>query len=196
MRCWPGNRTWTHGWAGVVHRKITAMGYRGSERPTRRTVADVKAAWHAIVLGQGIDSTTVLGRLFFRILAPLAEFDREMIIEGIIEGLVSGRGRTGRRPPKLTGAKLDHAQRMCDDGGLTAEEVAGVVGVARSTLYENLSACKDGGDCVMVVYRNIRPGKVDPTRTAATVRPARARKVQLPADRNWWNVAPGPRAPP
>lgn len=31
----------------VVHRKITAMGYRGSERSVRRTVADVKAAWHA-----------------------------------------------------------------------------------------------------------------------------------------------------
>jgi transposase len=31
----------------VVHRKITAMGYRGSERSTRRTVADVKDAWHA-----------------------------------------------------------------------------------------------------------------------------------------------------
>ena len=31
----------------VVHRKITAMGYRGSERSTRRTVAGVKAAWHA-----------------------------------------------------------------------------------------------------------------------------------------------------
>jgi hypothetical protein len=31
----------------VVHRKITAMGCRGSERSTRRTVADVKDAWHA-----------------------------------------------------------------------------------------------------------------------------------------------------
>jgi hypothetical protein len=31
----------------VVHRKITAMGYRGPERSTRRTVAEVKAAWHA-----------------------------------------------------------------------------------------------------------------------------------------------------
>jgi transposase len=31
----------------VVHRKITAMGYRGSERSARRTVAEVKTAWHA-----------------------------------------------------------------------------------------------------------------------------------------------------
>jgi transposase len=31
----------------VVHRKITAMGYRGSERSARRAVADVKEAWQA-----------------------------------------------------------------------------------------------------------------------------------------------------
>ena len=33
--------------ADVAHRKITAMGYQGSERSTRRAVAEVKQAWHA-----------------------------------------------------------------------------------------------------------------------------------------------------
>jgi len=33
--------------ADVAHDKITAMGYAGSERTTRRTVAQIKAAWHA-----------------------------------------------------------------------------------------------------------------------------------------------------
>ena len=33
--------------ADKAHEKITAMGYGGSERTTRRAVADVKAAWHA-----------------------------------------------------------------------------------------------------------------------------------------------------
>ena len=143
-----------------------------------------------IVLEQGIDTTTPLGRLFFRILAALAEFDREMIVEGTLEGLASARarGRTGGRPPKLTGAKLDQAQRMLDDGELTAKEIAGVVGVARSTLYENLSAYKDGGDCVLVVYRNTRPGKVDDSnrRYGET---GQSEKVQLEADRKWWPVA-------
>jgi DNA invertase Pin-like site-specific DNA recombinase len=144
-----------------------------------------------IVLEQGIDTTTPLGRLFFRILAALAEFDREMIVEGTLEGLASARarGRVGGRPPKLTGAKLDQAQRMYDEDKLTAGEIAGVVGVARSTLYENLSACKDGGDCVLVVYRNTRPGKVDDSnrRYGET---GQSEKVQLEADRKWWNIAP------
>ena len=33
--------------ADVAHRKLAAMGYRGSERSTRRAVAEVKAAWQA-----------------------------------------------------------------------------------------------------------------------------------------------------
>ena len=33
--------------ADVVHRKLTAMGYGGSERTTRRAVAELKAAWRA-----------------------------------------------------------------------------------------------------------------------------------------------------
>jgi transposase len=33
--------------ADVAHRKLAAMGYRGSERSTRRAVADVKEAWRA-----------------------------------------------------------------------------------------------------------------------------------------------------
>jgi DNA invertase Pin-like site-specific DNA recombinase len=148
-----------------------------------------------VVLEQGIDTTAPPGRLFFRILAALAEFDREMIIDGTLEGLASARarGRTGGRPPKLTGAKLDQAQRMHDDGELTAGEIAGVVGVARSTLYENLSAYKDGGDCVLVVYRNTRPGKVDDSnrRYGET---GQSETVQLEADRKWWPVAAGRKA--
>jgi DNA invertase Pin-like site-specific DNA recombinase len=75
-----------------------------------------------IVLEQGIDTTTPIGRLFFRFLAALAEFDREAIVEGTLEGLASARarGRVGGRPPKLTGPKLDQAQRMYDDGELTS----------------------------------------------------------------------------
>jgi len=33
--------------AGVVHRRLAAMGYQGSERTTRRAVAEAKAAWRA-----------------------------------------------------------------------------------------------------------------------------------------------------
>jgi hypothetical protein len=115
-----------------------------------------------------------------------------MTVEGTLEGLASARarGRVGGRPPKLTGARLGQAQRMLDEGELAAGEIAGVVGVGRSTLYENLSADKDGGDCVLVIYRNTRPGKVDPDTNRRYGETGQSEKVQLEADRKWWLVAP------
>jgi DNA invertase Pin-like site-specific DNA recombinase len=144
-----------------------------------------------VVLEQGIDTTTPLGRLFFRFLAALAEFDREMIAEGTREGLASARarGRTGGRPPVLSQVQLDQAQRMYDEDRLTVEEIAKAFRVGRSTLYENLAAYKDGRDCVLVVYRNTRPGKIDDAnrRYGET---GQSEKVQMEADRKWWPVAP------
>jgi DNA invertase Pin-like site-specific DNA recombinase len=143
-----------------------------------------------IVLEQGIDTTTPLGRLFFRFLAALAEFDREMIVEGTREGLASARarGRVGGRPPVLSQVQLDQAQRMYDEDHLTVDEIAKAFRVGRSTLYESLAAYKDGGDCVLVVYRNTRPGKVDGSnrRYGET---GQSEEVQLEADRKWWPVA-------
>jgi len=144
-----------------------------------------------IVLEQGIDTTTPIGRLFFRFLAALAEFDREAIVEGTLEGLAAARarGRTGGRPPKLTQVQLDQAQRMYDEGGHTVEEIADAFRVGRSTLYENLSAYKDDGDCILVVYRNTRPGKVDPDTSRRYGETGQDERVQLEADRKWWPVA-------
>jgi len=138
-----------------------------------------------IVLEQGIDTTTPIGRLFFRFLAALAAFEREAIVEGTLEGLASARarGRVGGRPPKLTQVRLDLAQRMYDEDELTVKEIAGALGVGRSTLYENLSAYKDGGDCVLVVYRNTRPGKIDQDTSRRYGETGQSEAVQLEADR-------------
>ena len=148
-----------------------------------------------VVLEQGIDTSTPIGRLFFRIMAALAEFDREAIVEGTLEGLAAARarGRVGGRPPGLTQLQLDQAQMMYDSGDHTAEEVAGTFGVARGTLYRHLSAHKDGRDCVLVVYRNTRTKKIDQDTSRRYGETGAGESAQREADAKWWPIAPARR---
>jgi hypothetical protein len=58
-------------------------------------------------IGPGNDrfhTSTPIGRLFFRIMAALAEFDREGTLEGL--AAARARGRVGGRPPGLTQLQL------------------------------------------------------------------------------------------
>ncbi|WP_435824603.1 recombinase family protein [Nocardia rhamnosiphila] len=51
-----------------------------------------------------VDTSTAGGRLIFHFLAALAEYDRELIVEGTKDGLAAAktRGRVGGRPRALS----------------------------------------------------------------------------------------------
>jgi DNA invertase Pin-like site-specific DNA recombinase len=55
-------------------------------------------------LHEALDTTTPGGRLVFHVFAALAEFIRELIVEGTTEGLAAARVRGVRlgRPPAMT----------------------------------------------------------------------------------------------
>src|SRR5712691_9748596 len=65
------------------------------------------------VLRQDIDTTTPTGRLVFHILGAIDEFQRELIVEGTMEGLASARarGRAGGRKPKLSAKRAATVRR-------------------------------------------------------------------------------------
>ncbi len=145
-----------------------------------------------IVLEQGIDTTTPGGRLVFHVFAALAEYDRELIVEGTLDGLAAARarGRVGGRPPALSQRQLDQAQTMYDSGKYTVAEIAETLSVGRSTLYRQLGTYKDGADCALVVYRNTRTRKVDPDTNRRYGETRAGEKAQLEADRKWFPIAP------
>ena len=90
-------------------------------------------------LQESIDTTTPGGRLVFHVFAALAEFERDLIRDRTLAGLVAARqrGRHGGRPPKMTAAKLRQAERMHADGA-SVTEIADVLDVARATVYRHL----------------------------------------------------------
>jgi DNA invertase Pin-like site-specific DNA recombinase len=99
-------------------------------------------------LKEALDTTTPGGRLVFHVFAALAEFIRELIVEGTIEGLDAARARGQRlgRPPAMTPEQVRHARALLAQHDATIASIARLLGVSRSTLYKHVPELKAGGD--------------------------------------------------
>jgi DNA invertase Pin-like site-specific DNA recombinase len=91
--------------------------------------------------GASIDTTTANGRLVFAIFAGLAEFERELIVEGTKAGLAAARarGRSGGRPFKMPSAKLRLAQAAMGKPETKVAELCVELGITRQTLYRHVT---------------------------------------------------------
>ncbi len=99
-----------------------------------------------IVLDQGIDTSTALGRLFFQIIGAIAEFEHALMSERTRDGLTAARarGRTGGQKPKLGPRQIKLARQMYNEIGQdgkhqhTVAQIATEFGVSRPTIYRAL----------------------------------------------------------
>jgi DNA invertase Pin-like site-specific DNA recombinase len=68
----------------------------------------------------------------------LAEFIRELIVQGTNEGLAAARASGQRlgRPPAMTSEQVRHARDMLTRPDATVSSIARVLGVSRSTIYK------------------------------------------------------------
>ena len=91
--------------------------------------------------GAAVDTTTAAGKLVFGIFAALAEFERELISERTVAGLVSARarGRKGGRPFKMTAAKLRLAMASMGQSETKVGDLCEELGITRQTLYRHVS---------------------------------------------------------
>lgn len=99
-----------------------------------------------VVLDQGIDTSSALGRMFFQILGAIAEFEHALMSEHTRDGLAGARarGRTGGQKPKLGPPQVNLARQMYDElderdkRRYTVDQIAAEFGVTRPTIYRHL----------------------------------------------------------
>ncbi|PZE57499.1 recombinase family protein [Curtobacterium sp. MCLR17_044] len=96
-----------------------------------------------VVTEQPIDTTTAEGRLFFSIVAAVAEFEHELIVARTRDGLAAARarGRKGGRKKKVSGANAGHMLRRYEDGE-TVTSIAASFNVTRPTVYRALEGAR------------------------------------------------------
>jgi DNA invertase Pin-like site-specific DNA recombinase len=106
-----------------------------------------------VVLDQGIDTSTAVGRMFFHILGAIAEFEHALMSERTLDGLAAARarGRTGGQRPKLTPRQAKLALQMYEERGpdgrrrYTVQQIAEEFAVTRPTIYRHLEATSGSG---------------------------------------------------
>ena len=111
-------------------------------------------------LHEALDTTTPGGRLVFHVFAALAEFIRELIVEGTREGLDAARARGQRlgRPPAMTGEQIRQARDLLTLPSNSISSIARLLGVSRSTIYKHLPELANGHNPAAGQIPPPRPG--------------------------------------
>jgi DNA invertase Pin-like site-specific DNA recombinase len=93
-----------------------------------------------------LDLTTPQGRLMFHIIGAMAEFERELIKERVKAGLDNAKRkgkRLGRKPiPPVDMARVISLHQK--DPGLSVRQLAGVLGMKKSTVQKTLAYFRGG----------------------------------------------------
>src|SRR5262247_1416060 len=94
-------------------------------------------------MGTQMNPTTSEGKLFLSMLGAFAEFERTLIKERVVAGLVAARarGHKGGRRPKLSPTQQRHAQAL-KRGGMTITEIAKTLQCSRHTVYAALAQAR------------------------------------------------------
>ncbi|GAA1652572.1 recombinase family protein [Nocardia ninae] len=97
-------------------------------------------------LHEALDTTTPGGRLVFHVFAALAEFIRELIVDGTNEGLAAARARGQRlgRPPAMNAEQIRQARAMLTRPDESVASIARLLGVSRGTLYKHIPELGQG----------------------------------------------------
>ncbi len=92
---------------------------------------------HVVLLKPELDTRTKEGKLMAGIMAHLAEFERDLLIERTREGLAAARarGREGGRPRSISAKKRELLVKLVRDDQMGVEEAGRELGISRAHAY-------------------------------------------------------------
>ena len=93
-----------------------------------------------VIVDLNVDTATPSGMLVYSVMAAMAQFERENLIERTKQGLISAKKRGVRlgRPPALTPAQIKKAKEDIETGRESGASMAALFSVNRSTLFRAL----------------------------------------------------------
>lgn len=95
-------------------------------------------------LTENIDTTSPGGTLIFHMMAAMAQFERNLMIERTQAGLAAAknRGEIMGRPKKMNTERYETAMQLLKEGKKTIPEVAHILKVSRQTIYNEIKRRK------------------------------------------------------
>jgi DNA invertase Pin-like site-specific DNA recombinase len=96
-----------------------------------------------VSIRDSIDTTTAVGKAMFKMLAVLAEMERDLISERTRAGLESARarGRKGGRPKK-DNKQVEKAIKLYNTEQYSVKEIEEITSVSKATLYREIKKRK------------------------------------------------------
>lgn len=133
------------GFAGLINRleagdvlivtKLDRLGRNAMDvRATVEALSGMGVRVHCLALG-GVDLTSPAGKMTMGVIAAVAEFERDLLVERTQSGLTRAKaaGKTFGRPKVLSGAQISDAlQRIA--GGASVASVALALKTSRQTI--------------------------------------------------------------
>jgi DNA invertase Pin-like site-specific DNA recombinase len=97
-------------------------------------------------LTESIDTSSAIGRLFFNIIAALAEFERDCTLERTSAGLKAARAKGrlgGRKPLTADHPKVKMAKKLFAEPDMTPTQICEIMSIAKPTLYKYLKVVNE-----------------------------------------------------
>lgn len=119
----------------LIVTKLDRLGRNAFDvRGTVEHLASIGVRVHCLALG-GIDLTSAAGRMTMQVIAAVAEFERDLLIERTNAGLRTARqkGKRFGRPPALDDDSKETARALLA-AGVPVSEVARDLGTSRQTI--------------------------------------------------------------